>query len=310
MFNDQEEGHHYRAYGLNLYSVIPLPELRPGGCPADVVIRPGLIAERPDSHSEQGTGFWIGAEMACHFRQEAGAYLAKGGNEIIVDSNPAAAPELVRLSILGPALGLILHQRGIFTLHGSAVEIDGSAVVFLGPNRSGKSTMAALLHARGHALLSDDVTSLETNSTRVRVIPSFPQIKLWPDAANVVGSAEDMSVLHPAYEKRALRAADGFKDEPVALSRLYLLSVRDEIEITPINGTRGFELLLASWYGARFGDSFVRGIDQRAHFKACISLMRKIPMRVLGRPATLRKDPRLSSAIEAAILRDLNGPGR
>ena len=300
-----DEGHYYRAYGLNLYSSIPLTELPSGNAPADVVIRLGTVKERPESLDEDGIGIWFTEGKACHFREDAGAFLANGGTEIVVDPNPAASPEAIRLSVLGPALGLILHQRGTFALHASAVAMGDVAVMFLGPNRAGKSTMAALMHSRGHPLLCDDVTPLDMNASEVRVTPSFPQIKLWPDSADVIGSAAEMPILHPAFDKRAFRPTTGFWSKPVRLHRLYVLSVAETISITPVAPAMAIQPLLASWYGARFGAGFARSIDQRAHFENCSRLASSVTMRVLQRPATLMEDPGLAAAIESAIADDL-----
>ena len=299
--------HCYKAYGLTLSSAIPLPELPAGTGPVDVAIRVGRVTRIPDALDERGAGFWVAEGQACHFRKEAGAFLASGGTELLVDPNPTAPPEVVRLSILGPGLGLILQQRGVFALHGSAVVMDGAAVVFLGQNGAGKSTMAALMHARGHRLLADDVTPLDIADEDIRVVPSFPQIKLWPDSASVVGSAEQMPVLHPSYEKRALRPAVGFSSEPVALRRLYVLQGGATIELQRVDDFAAVQYLMACWYGARFGSAFARAIDQRAHFVSCTRLAKRVPVRVLRRPATLGKDPDLAAKLEAVVLTDLAG---
>ena len=300
-----DDGNYYRAYGLTLHSTVPLTELPPGDAPADVVIRLGTVEQRPDTLDEDGIGIWFTESQACHYREDAGAFLATGGSEIVVDPNPAASPEALRLSILGPALGLILHQRGIFALHASAVVVGDVAVMFLGPNRAGKSTMAALMHSRGHPLLCDDVTPVEIDSSEVRVIPSFPQIKLWPDSADVIGSAEQMPILHPDFDKRAFRPTTGFRNESVRLHRLYVLSIADEISITPVPSAHALPPLTSFWYGARFGPDYARSIDQRAHFENCSRLASGVRMCVLQRPGTLKEDPQLPAAIEAAIMDDL-----
>lgn len=297
--------HCYRAYGLTLSSEISLPELPAGSGPIDVTIRLGKVDSLPDALDERGAGFWVADGQACHYRKEAGAFLANRGTELLVDPNPTAAPEVVRLSILGPGLGLILQQRGIFALHASAVVMDGAAVVFLGQNGAGKSTMAALMHARGHRLLADDVTPIDIAEDGIRVVPSFPQIKLWPDSANVVGSAEQMPVLHPAYDKRALRPAVGFSSEPVALRRLYVLLRGDAISLQPLSPLAGVQFLMTCWYGARFGGAFARAIDQRAHFISCTRLAKSVAMGGLRRPATLGTDPDLAARLEAVLLEDL-----
>jgi len=305
MHDDEAPTHCYRAYGLTLLSSIVLPELPPGTGPVDVIIRCGKVAPLPDSLDERGAGFWVAQDQACHFRREAGAFLASRGTELLVDPNPAAAAEVVRLSILGPGLGLILQQRGIFALHASAVVMDEVAVVFLGQNGAGKSTMAALMHARGHRLLADDVTPIDIADDGIRVVPSFPQIKLWPDSANVVGTAEQMPILHPAFEKRALRPTAGFSSEPVALRRLYVLQRGDAFDLQALSPVAGMQFLMSCWYGARFGSAFARAVDQRGHFLSCTRLAKSVGMRGLRRPGTLGKDPDLAAKLEALILADL-----
>ena len=49
-----------------------------------------------------------------------------------------------------------------FPLHGTAVEIDGSAVLFIGRSGSGKSDLALRLIDRGAKLVGDDTVSLHS----------------------------------------------------------------------------------------------------------------------------------------------------
>ncbi len=58
--------------------------------------------------------------------------------------------------MLGTVLGYAMCLRGLPTLHGSVVEIDGRAVALLGASGAGKSTLAGALVAAGHAMLADD----------------------------------------------------------------------------------------------------------------------------------------------------------
>jgi hypothetical protein len=73
-------------------------------------------------------------------RYAASARLARG---------PEAAGAIVR------ALShTILHREGGFALHASGVELDGRAVLFIGPGGAGKST--ATLHVPGARFFADD----------------------------------------------------------------------------------------------------------------------------------------------------------
>lgn len=82
------------------------------------------------------------------------------GKRIVVCPQPGADEKKVRLFILGTCMAVIMMQRGILPLHGSAVVIDGWAYAFVGHSGAGKSTLSAALASRGYPLLTDDVVAL------------------------------------------------------------------------------------------------------------------------------------------------------
>jgi hypothetical protein len=247
---------------------------------------------------------WVHGDHACYALQGVGVFLISAGKHIRVEPHEGVTEEALRLCILGPALALALLQRGFFTLHASAVSIEGGAVAFLGGHGWGKSTMAAMLRARGYPVVSDDLTTLEWGKDTV--IPSFPQLKLWPDAIGALGKAShEFPQVHPDVDKRALRFTEGFAPDPLPLRRLYLLAVGHPTTIETLRPMQVFEELMRHWYGARFGPALFDALDLRAHFLRVSRLARTVPVRRLQRPSTLREDPDLGEAIERAILRDL-----
>ena len=89
-------------------------------------------------------------------------YLVREGREIVVEraGNDDGA---VTAFLLGSVLAACLQQRGILTLHASAMATDDGAVLFAGHSGVGKSTLMAALTERGYAMLSDDVTGIVRN---------------------------------------------------------------------------------------------------------------------------------------------------
>src|SRR5439155_11302653 len=111
----------------------------------------------------------------------------------------------LRLLLFGPVLAVLLHQRGRLVLHGSAVVLCGAAVGVLGASGWGKSTLAGLLHRRGHRFITDDVVAVDVEHGRT-VAPGIPELRLWPDTAAALGHDPDvLPPLHPRHQKRARR---------------------------------------------------------------------------------------------------------
>src|SRR5439155_13534776 len=143
--------------------------------------------------------------------------------------------QAVRLFLLGPALGVLLHQRGLLVLHASTVTVDGGAVAFLGRSGWGKSTVAAAFHARGCGIVGDDVTAVQVEGGIPTVIPSFPQLKLWPEVAVFLGDdVERLSRLRPLLEKRARRVTDGLSPNFLPIRHIYVLAEGVCHEIEPL----------------------------------------------------------------------------
>ena len=69
--------------------------------------------------------------------------------------------EVLPIVIPGTIAAFLMNMAGRFVLHGSAVDLSGKALAFVGQSGQGKSTMAALFCAAGAALVTDDVLPLE-----------------------------------------------------------------------------------------------------------------------------------------------------
>src|SRR5215218_6629728 len=184
---------------------MPLPELVAGEAEEEVSIRFGCVGNLPLEILEEGWGHFSPAPKEDYlFWQNVGSFLVLGGRTIVVDPSPAADERILRLFVLGPVLAMLLCQRGYLLLHASAVAVADEAVLFLGSAGWGKSTMAAALHARGYRLATDDVAVLQVGERCPMLLPSFPQLRLWPEALASLGDdPEKLPQCNPLFEKRA-----------------------------------------------------------------------------------------------------------
>jgi hypothetical protein len=282
--------YHYQAYGLNICSALPLPEfIAVSETAADVVIRFDSVNAMPPETAWMKGSFDIGAEEAWLRWGQIGTFLVQHGKEIIIDRFPGVEERLIRLPLLGIVMSVLLCQRGYLLLHASAMSLHGTAVAFLGHKGSGKSTIAAALYAQGHQLVADDVVAVDLNGAkRPMIFPTFPQFKLWPEAAVAcLGDAPDaLPRVHPQVEKRARPVTGRFVPSPVALGHLYVLDRGTTLEIEPLRPQEAMIKLITYSYMARFGQQGLQ-IRGAQHFLQCTELARNIPAYRLKRPSSL-----------------------
>jgi hypothetical protein len=296
----------YVAYGLYIESAFPLPELVPAtDAPAQGTVRmgtPDLLSFPP---SDLADGNDTRTDEIRLTYPGVGSFLVRDGCQIVVERSDGVPDEVVRLFLLGPALGVLLRQRGYLTLHASAVAIQGQAVVFLGHKGCGKSTMAAALHARGHAVVADDIVAVRMEQERAVVYPGFPRLKLWPEALSALGEdAQTLSRLHPEWEKRSRPVVDSFYRRPLSLGRLYVLADGNEPVVeSPTPQSCLMELVRHAYAPGSLQTTDIAAV----HLRQCGELVNRIPVRRLRRPRSLAGLPSLACLVEEDVAARQNG---
>ena len=270
----------YTAYGLTLHSDFSLPALASTAREADVTIRLGSARPLPlpPSHTAEDICLRVTEEEVDLYWEDVGRGRVRHGREIVIEPLPGVDERVVRLYILGSAMGALLHQRGLLALHASAVVAAGGAIAFIGEQGAGKSTTAAALHARGRDMLADDITAVDVDHGRPMVRPGFPQFKLWSESVASLGEdPERLPRLHPDFDKRAHRLTHGFAPGPAPLRCIYILDEGPSSTIEAIPPQEALSELLDQWYGARFGPAFLHATGLSAHFLRCAHLANTVP---------------------------------
>ena len=229
---------------------------------------------------------------------EAGTFYVRGGLEISVEPAPDADEDLLRLFVLGPALALLLYQRGLLVLHASAVSVAGYGAAFLGYPGQGKSTTAAALYARGHNLVADDAVAVQLDPDhggRPILWPGFPQVKLWPEASASLGvPPAELHSLHRTYVKQALRLNRNFSVDPLPLGRLYVLAEGEVRGVERLPPQEAVIELVRHSFATRLLSSRPGG----AHFSRCAALAKSMPVHRLSRPRDLEELSLLAALVE------------
>lgn len=289
----------YQAYNLIIKSPIELPELIVSQeLEADVTIRIEKLSDSPLSIDNVAHCYQLAPEGIYAYWEGVGTFLIKEGKEIIIEPVVESDEYRLRLFILGAAIGTILHQRGLLVLHGSSVDVDGQAVVFVGNKGWGKSTIAANLNAKGHNLIGDDVIAIDLSGDKPMVMPAFPQLKLWPDAVTSLGiQPENLPKLVPHLEKRERRVNQCFCDRILPLKQIYVLGKYPNLAIKPLKPQEIIKYLISNSYVARFGDELLKA-NQSSYFAKLTQIAQQVSIHHLLRPNDLNLLPNTVELIE------------
>ncbi|MGJ4953891.1 hypothetical protein [Bradyrhizobium sp. HKCCYLS20291] len=218
--------------GWRVHSELALPELAAWSGDdrvPDLVIRTGSIPPQLEEAMVVSPLLQVTREGQARLAIDGVAtYWLRSPHEIVIA--PIVAPDApdIRTFLFGTMLGLLIHQRGLFPLHASAVQIGNKAIAMAGMSGAGKSTFAAALTRRGHKLLCDDVCVIDSQAAPAPLVrPAFPRVKLWKDALDAMGiAAADLPANRMGQQKYYLRFDDAadFEIAPVPLGSIYLLT--------------------------------------------------------------------------------------
>lgn len=216
----------YRHCGLLLESSISLPlrtdiALEPQ---ADVTVTAGALQPGLPGYVAARRHFHFHADGSCVLHSPDGIkFHLANGRAIRVDAPAQADQRDLRAWLLGPALALVLHQRGLPPLHATAVTVAGQAVAIAGDSGHGKSTTARALARRGHLILSDDHVIIDP-VTRL-VPPGSAGLRLWADVAGLFADEVTESArIRPEEDKFTIRRAGLFDVQSRPLAAIFVLS--------------------------------------------------------------------------------------
>lgn len=294
--------HLYTAYGLGISSEFVFPELELAEKAQDVVIRSGKLSSSVRGAIHEETSF-LGEIPGV------GTFLIREGEEIIVDPASGADEALLRTNILGPALAVLLRQRGLFVLHASSIVGYGGVVAFLGGSGWGKSTLVDTLYSRGYSIIADDITAIHVGTdSPFLVAPAYPSIKLWPDAAEHLGYAgEELPVLHPQTKKRIHYVPRGFPRTSLPLRRMHVLALGTRNESEPLSPQAAFVELVRH---SRAVGLLKSPASIQMHFQQCARLVKEVPIRRLTRQASLSGLAEVVQLVEEDLASHRSADGR
>lgn len=296
----------YRAYGLQLDSELELPgvtvvDATQDAREPDVTVRLGAVETSGLSEYLHGRRFAAFPGCIIIEWEHVGAFRIEDGRSMVIAPHAGVCDDVVRLYVLGAALALLLHQRNLGVFHGSAAEIDGQAVVFVGEKGWGKSTLALSLADAGHSLISDDVTAFTWRNEQPGLVPGTPLVKVWPQTVEASGrDLQSAPALHDRVDKRGLWISTSDRDF-VPLVAIYVLDRGPSPKIVPVIGRAAWSELMPHWFAARYGEPLLRALGLEKPFQACARLAGRVAVARLERERDLEALPDLVKVLEQHV---------
>ncbi len=272
-----------------------------------------LLSERPQCRiPSDAYDHWLspdGEYLAEFFRNPTGflvrfparADFEIDRSEFSVRAWPAPGVEEDQvLSIFENSIEPIIgnHRGGLF-LHGSAVQIGDCSVAFLGPSRSGKTTLACSCARQGYPLVTQDTVELIFDSGTFFAQPKLSAIRLFPDSAvSVLGHA---STGDYGAGKVAIKPHEQFlfADAPCELRAIFQLGT-DHTSALQVR-----RLGMQSALAETLPQAFILDVEDkarlRAHFERLADLTHAIPCFALDYERDYAKLPEVVAAVLETI---------
>jgi hypothetical protein len=292
----------YRTHGLTLDSDIELPELVRADAAPDILVRTGRVADALDGPVVRGPGYQAARGEFLLDVPGVARYAVTGGNRVTVDPLPSAAPSDVRVYLFASAMAALLHQRGLFALHASAVEIDGRCVLFAGDSGTGKSTLTAAFHDRGCRVITDDIAIVSFDDAgRPVVHPGYRQLRLAADSLEHAGHTLGAPLgVRNGKQKLTFHVPGAPVPGPVRPVKMFLLTrrTRDTVHLRDLAGHQRVMGVVRATYRRRILAAVGRRAD---HFERCAALAHAIDISEVERPASLTLLGDLVDALERDV---------
>ena len=326
-------GWFYSVFGLRLHANQCISGLEPiaaSSCSPDVEIHMGEQPQAESNRSVQGDKLTFtsstlsesgepalriwhvadGSLFRLEYADGTKFWLDRMGRAVWAIWPDTSSREDTATYLLGPVLGFLLRLRGVACLHASAVAIGNTAVALVGAEGAGKSTTAAALASRGHAVVSDDIVALEERHGDFFVFPAYPYLSLWPDSVDILyGPDRTLPSFSPNYDKRQLLLAENrlpFEARPLPLGAIYLLGERSAEDAAPFVETLALRESLLALVANSYATNLIDAEMRTSEFELLGRLLKVVPVRRLRPHKDATRIDRLCEIIERSAEENLD----
>ena len=217
--------------------------------PFDIEIKYGTIPDFLDAPVEKNPFFEISTnEFLLRVPGIAGFYVANG-KQIIVDKSKNTSHNEILLFLIDSVFAVLMHQKGLLSFRGTALEKDGKGILLGGSGGSGKSTLAAelLLHHNFNLIADGHIIS-----DGKYFFSGFQMLTLWQDIVEYYGFDKEKLIRpRPELNKFWLEINKNTKNQKTPITAVYHLHPNKKQELAS-NEIKGAQKLKYLWNNTSF----------------------------------------------------------
>lgn len=284
------EPHYYRCYGLTLACDIVLPELDRAETPGEDIVIKKVPYQGPTETPQHRVVQEFHKDQQYFDFPHVARFNIHDGRRIEIETYPGVDEGVLGLPLLGPVMATLLHYRGLFVLHGSALIINDAVTILLGDRGAGKSTTAAFLVKAGFKLFNDDVAGVEPSAPGgAAAYSGYPIMKLGPDVFEHLQGpeGEQLPTASFPFPKIRLRLKREKIPDTLPIRRICLLERGAETGFTPLEQVDAIQALLRHAYMLKYGDAPMADGRNADYFLQAAALASAVDVGVLITPPSL-----------------------
>lgn len=282
--------HYYVLYGQIVQSELLLPEANeltyiPNEY--DVIIQYALPPSDVFEKAKQGQRDDLSEQVMWFYLPGLVLYYVEHGKRILIWRESESISDLaLRSYLLGSAFALLLMQRSIIPVHGSALSYQNHGIIISGPSGSGKSTTALSLRDYGYAFLSDDISALKLQDESVYILPGPPWQKVCHDVVTVAENPDEYYYIDEQRDKYARKLTSGYIDHPIVLQCIFII-IPDNNTTTKITKLEGIDKLHWLTHNIYRGEVFQRVGITPERLQLFLDITTKIDIYRITRPINI-----------------------
>ncbi len=236
-----------------------------------------IIAQKARKYAFSMERCWL-SNKTCYM-------VAENGNKLTYQKKPEGKVMYLQTYLLGFGMSMLAMQKGILSIHCSALADDKGALLIAGESGAGKSTLTTAFLDKGYRLMADDMAWVEvTDDQKVLAKPAFPFQKLCRNVAMEQGyNLDELLYINEEKDKFMAPYRGTFKTEPVPVKGFIMLGVAqsNEVECKEVQSIQKFQLCANNLFLRHLlkQDKYQPYIGQR-----CMKLAAAIPMYYIIRP--------------------------